>query len=232
MRRVKFRFKHDVRLFYAAASLALLVLSCSDDGGEDPLPVEPPVSEVLEEVITVPFFIENDMGAMPTSPDEVIYEIRDKEPIRDMDGNHMTFGDFSTVTGRIEVTCENNGVFIDVTLSGLVPNGVYTLWHVTFNDGGADPSQDMLNIRGIGAVGKGDGSDNFFIASPTGQAHITALSPTPADLSMIGDIKDCPLTNEEEWHVVGSYHMDGKTWGEELGPDGTVVEQFGFVFKN
>lgn len=212
-----------------ALGLLLLTGCSSDDEGN---PINEGTSEVLDEVTTIPFFIENELGEIPTEPSELIYEIREKVPIMDMDGIHMRLFDFSSVNGSIEVTCENNGVSINVELRGLVPNGVYTLWHVTFNEGGADPSKELLNIRGIGAVGKGDGSDNFFIASPTGTASLSAFSPTDQVLSMIGDIKPCPLTDEEEWHVVGSYHMDSKTYGPVLGPDGTVVEQFAFVFKN
>ncbi len=212
-------------------SMAMLLLaSCSsDDQGN---PGNNGTSEFSDEVVTVPFFIENETGDMPTEPSELIYEIREKEAIIDMDGIHMRLFDFSTVNGSVQVDCMEGGVNMDVSLRGLVPNGVYTLWHVTFKDGGADPSKEMLNIRGIGAVGKGDGSDNFFIASPTGTAQISAFSPTDQVLSMIGDIKPCPLSDEEEWHIVGSYHMDSKTYGPILGPDGTVVEQFAFVFKN
>ncbi|WP_422081919.1 hypothetical protein [Ulvibacterium sp.] len=215
----------------ATLSLSLFLLTaCNNDDGGDP--INEGTSEILEEVVTVPFFIENEVGETPSEPEELIYEIRKKVPVTDMDGTHMRLFDFSLVNGSIEVTCEDNGVDLEVTLRGLVPNGVYTLWHVTFKDGGADPSKEMLNIRGIGAVGQGDGSDNLFIASPTGTAKISAFSPTNRLLSMIGDIKSCPLTDEEEWHVVGSYHMDSKTYGPLLGPDGTVVEQFAFVFKN
>jgi hypothetical protein len=31
--------------------------------------------------------------------------------------------------------------------------------------------------------------------------------------------------------VVGAYHIDGQSHGPSLGPDGTEVEQFGFIFK-
>lgn len=229
MKKKHFKLRNMGRNVSLTALSLFLFVSCqSDDDGD---PVNEP-SEFLEEVVTVPFFIENDIGETPSAPDELIYEIRKKTPITDMDGIHMRLFDFSLVNGSVNVTCEEGGVNVEVALRGLVPNGVYTLWHVTFNEGGADPTKEMLNIRGIGAVGKGDGSDNFFIASPKGTANIAAFSPTGRALSMIGDIRECPLTNEEEWHVVGSYHMDSKTYGPLLGPDGTVVEQFAFVFKN
>lgn len=209
----------------------LIFVGCSNDDDSN-LPNGNEVSETSENVVTIPFFIQTELGELPSNPDDLIYDIRENEPIVDVDGNHMTLEEFSTVNGSIDVTCIENEVTIDVTLRGLIPHGVYTLWHVTFNEGGLDPAQELLNIRGIGAVGAGDGSDNYFIASPDGTARISAVSRTPNNLSMIGDIRDCPLVNEEEWHVVGSYHMDGKTWGPNLGPDGTVVEQFGFVFRN
>ncbi len=208
----------------------LFISACNNDDESSPTNQGP--SEFSDEVVIVPFFIENELGETPTEPTEVIYESRLKEPVMDMDGTHMRLFDFSLVNGSIEVTCEDNGVSMDVELRGLVPNGVYTFWHVTFKEGGLDPSKEMLNIRGIGAVGKGDGSGNFFIASPTGTATFSAFSPTGRVLSMIGDIEACPLTDEEEWHIVGSYHMDSKSYGPVLGPDGTVVEQFAFVFKN
>lgn len=212
-------------------TMTLLLLSACNNDDENS-PSDKGTSEFSDEMVMVPFFIENELGETPTEPTDLIYENRLGVPITDMDGTHMRLFDFSLVNGSIEVTCEDNGVSMDVELRGLVPNGVYTFWHVTFKEGGIDPSKEMLNIRGIGAVGKGDGSDNFFIASPTGTATFSAFSPTGRVLSMIGDIESCPLTDEEEWHIVGSYHMDSKSYGPVLGPDGTVVEQFAFVFKN
>jgi len=48
---------------------------------------------------------------------------------------------------------------------------------------------------------------------------------------MMGSIAGCALTGEFEWHVVGAYHIDGHDHGPQLGPDGSAVEQFGFMFK-
>lgn len=218
---------NQLSVFILALSILTGLASCSDDESDG----DQRVTAISNEVITIPFFIENEGRTTPVQPGETIYEIRKHDPINDMKGNHMTLADFSTVRGRAEVKCTSGGVDITVNLSGLIPGGVYTLWHVTFNDGGLDPSKDLLNIRGIGVIGKGDGTDNYFTASGNGTAQLSAFSPTPADLSMVGDIDACPLTDEVEWHIIGSYHLDGKTWGPNLGPDGTAVEQFGFVFK-
>ena len=64
-----------------------------------------------------------------------------------------------------------------------------------------------------------------------GEDVLSSVSPGQ-QLSMFGEIGHCGLTDEFEWHVVGTYHIDGKTYGPDLGPDGTVAEQFGFIFRN
>jgi len=66
-------------------------------------------------------------------------------------------------------------------------------------------------------------------ASADGKGKITAITPA-SDLSMAGTIGGCVLTDEYEWHVAGAYHLDDKSHGPDLGPDGTAVEQFGFIF--
>lgn len=37
---------------------------------------------------------------------------------------------------------------------------------------------------------------------------------------------------EFEWHLVGLYHIDSKTYGPVRGPEGTHAEQFAFIFKD
>jgi len=216
-------------MFYGLLALiSLTIASCDNDEGEI---VEIPKT-VNNEVITVPFFVQNENGIMPSSNDDLLYEFRLNNPVLDREGNHMTWADFSTVNGTASVTCLEGGFEVSMELTGLVPNGVYTFWNVTFHGEGMDTNAEMLNIRGIGCIGSNDGSENYFIASGDGKGSITAFTQTPANLSMIGDILSCPITDEIEFHIVGAYHIDSKTWGANLGPDGTVVEQFGFIFKD
>ena len=88
-------------------------------------------------------------------------------------------------------------------MTGLVPNGLYTIWNVTFDEGGMNPELEMLNINGIGCIGATDGSQNYFIASSTGTGHnLSPYTSAPQNLSMIGDINECPLTDETEFHVL------------------------------
>lgn len=190
-------------------------------------------STTNETVITIPFFVENDNREMPTALDDLIYENRLHNPVTAPDGRQLTWAEFGTVQGKAEAICRENGVEVALSLSGLIPNGVYTIWNVVFEAPGMDPTDPILGLDGLGAAGKGDGSDNAFVASATGEAQITMLSPG-GDLSMLSNIPmgQCPLTDNFEWHVVGAYHMDGQTYGGDLGPVGTGVEQFGFIFKN
>lgn len=118
-------------------------------------------------------------------------------------------------------------------MSGLIPHGVYTVWNVLFEPPGftgefVEPAFPA-NVVGIGPIGPRDGSRSAFLASASGEGSITAVTP-PGELGTVGSIQACAL-EEVEWHVVGLYHSDGKTYGPERGPAGTHAEQFAFVFK-
>ena len=210
-----------------AVTVAALLTNCTNDDDDFTGP-----SAINDTAITVPFFTINENGQIPTAADELIYEIRKQEPVLAPDGHHLTWGEFSTVKGKAEVKCKGNGVEATLELSGLIPNGVYTIWNVVFDAPGVDPTDPMLGLEGMGAAGIGDGSDNAFTASNQGTASITIFSPGgPLSVVSNTNLGNCPLTENFEWHIVGGYHMDGQTHGPVLGPDGTAIEQFGFIFK-
>ena len=209
-------------------AIGLFLTSCSDD---NETVIETPVPEATSDaVVNIPFFVVNANGELPSSPDDLLFDVRMKNPILAPDGHQVTWAEYSAVRGNISVECMDEGTYVNFRVTGLIPDGVYTVWNVTVKEPGFDPSAEMFNITGIGAAGRGDGSDNTFIANPDGTAEITIVSPG-GDLSMFGEIGNCGLTDQFEWHVVGAYHIDGKTYGPDLGPDGTVVEQFGFIFN-
>lgn len=210
-----------------AISGVLFCSSCSkDDDNQGP-------STSTDAVITVPFFVTNENGQIPSEANELIYELRKMNPITAPDGHQLTWGEFSSVRGMIDVQCMGESVEVSMELTGLIPNGVYTFWNVVFDAPGMDPTDPMLGLEGLGAAGVGNGSDNIIIASADGKGKITMNSPGGA-LSMVSntDLGNCPLTDNFEWHVVGAYHLDNQTHGPLLGPDGTAVEQFGFIFQN
>ena len=113
-------------------------------------------------------------------------------------------------------------------LSRLIPRGVYTIWNVVFKEPGFEPT--FANLIGLGALGVPSGTQNVFRASASGEGAVSAITEAGA-LSMKGSIGACAPNDEFEWHVVGAYHLDGQSHGASLGPDGTAVEQFGFIFK-
>jgi len=213
----------------------LFFASCSkdDDNNTDNAVPTPELiaSEASTSVVAVPFFVRNENQEMPSSPDDLLYEVRQNNPLIAPDGHQLTWGEFSNLQGDIDVECYDNGTKVTLNMKGLIPYGQYTIWNAVFDAPGLDPTDAMLGVDGLGAAGKGDGSDNAFVASAMGEGSITLTSPG-GDLSMIGSIGNCPLKEEFEWHVVGAYHMDGRAYGGDLGPDLTVAEHFGFIFKS
>ncbi len=209
--------------------------SCSDDEQVAIDPIEPPIEEKVtassDQVVNVPFFVVNEAGELPANPDDLLYDVRMNNPVLAPEGHQVTWGEFSAVRGALTAECRDEGTYVNFRVTGLIPNGVYTVWNVDVKDPGFDPAGEMFNIIGIGAAGRGDGSDNTFVATAEGVAEITLVSPG-GDLSMFGSIGNCALTDQFEWHIVGAYHIDGMTYGPDLGPDGTVVEQFGFAFRS
>ena len=122
----------------------------------------------------------------------------------------------------------NNGTQITLQLTGLIPNGVYTAWIVTFRSPGFDPT--FAKLSGLGTLGTSDGTHNILRASGTGEASLTTITPE-GKLSVMGKLEECALEDELEFHVVCAYHRDGATWGAGLGPNGNAVEQLAFIFR-
>lgn len=218
---------HLLKTALVLAITPMLLMGCKDDEGDAISPVT-----TNRDIITVPFFAVDENGQTPTEASQLIFESRLQNPVEDRDGNHLTWGDFGTVRGMASITCKGNGVEVTLDLSGLIPNGVYTIWNAVFQAPGMDTSDPLLGIDGLGAAGVGDGSDNTFVASPDGKGIITIYSPA-GPMSILPDLElgACPLSDNFEWHIIGSYHLDNLTHGPSLGPDGTVIEQFAFIFK-
>lgn len=220
---------HSIFKLKSLFSLVLIVAALASCNKDDDAFEGPTTSN--DNIVAIPFFVETADGQLPSDPSDLLYEIRKQEPVIAPDGHHVTWGEFSAIQGSASVKCTEKGTQAVINVSGLIPNGVYTIWNVTVKAPGFDPSKADFNITGIGAAGDGNGQDNVITASPSGTISITTKS-LGGSLSMFGEIGDCPISDEFEWHLVGTYHIDGKTYGRDLGPDGTVAEQFGFIFQN
>jgi hypothetical protein len=179
-------------------------------------------------IVQLPLFIQDAGGRLPTGASTPLFEVRAHNPILAPDGHQVTLGEFNAVDGIASVQCLGRGTSVTLRLSHLIPDGVYTIWNVVFRDPGFDPT--FGNMIGLGALGSASGTQNAFRASATGDASISAITQA-GPLSALGSIGACAPVDEFEWHIVGAYHIDGESHGPVLGPEGTAVEQFGFVFK-
>ncbi|MEO7801141.1 MAG: hypothetical protein ABIR81_04040 [Ginsengibacter sp.] len=142
------------------------------------------------------------------------------------DGHHITLGEFNRVSGYASIKCINKGTHVVIHLSGLIPNGVYTIWVVSFKSPGYEAT--LANLIGVGALGAGDGSKNSFTASAAGTGSLSAIMPA-GSLSEFGSVNDC-LSTEYQVQLLGAYHIDGLTHGGSPGDESTWVEQFVFQF--
>lgn len=183
--------------------------------------------------VVVPFFIEDaDFNDPVIGSETPLFTMAGHQPILAPDGHHVTLGEFNEVTGTSKVKCLPQGTQVNLHLKNLIPNGVYTIWSLTFQSPGFDGTlSSFVNLTGQGALASNDGSANTFTASASGEGQITRIVPS-GDLSVFGTLASCILTDEFEVHFVGVYHIDGMTYGAIPGPAGTYIEQFGFIYKN
>ncbi len=179
-------------------------------------------------IVHIPLFIQGAGGQPPAGPGSPLFEVRKGNPILAPDGHQVTLGEFNAVDGYATVQCVARGTLVTLQLANLIPRGVYTIWNVVFKAPGFEPT--FANLIGLGAIGSPAGTENVFRASASGEGAVSAITEA-GPLSALGSIGACAPTDQFEWHVVGAYHIDGQSHGPVLGPDGTAVEQFGFIFK-
>ncbi|MGD8321084.1 MAG: hypothetical protein PVJ02_11525 [Gemmatimonadota bacterium] len=165
-------------------------------------------------------------------------------PILAPDGHHVTAGEFSAVSGSIEVRCVESGTQVSMHLRGLIPHATYRVWLLKFKEPGFDigPPPDFSNVTGEGALGPADRSRNTFLASASGEGQITRIHPAGPLSETVPEppfanepAGRCLLTDEFEWHVVAAFQQPGQPGGQDVGPPalfpGTAVEHFTFIFR-
>ncbi len=172
----------------------------------------------------------------PTTP---IYSARgDQPPLLAPDGHQLTLGEFDRPQGLAVISCTGAGTHLTLTVSGLVPDGTYTLWNIVFQDPGFDGS--MGNAIGLGSFGANDGSDNSFTASSAGTGSISVMVPAgplsnvvPPRPDVSPDetyvVTEC-LLDEYQFHIDLNYHSDGEVYSIYPGPAGTWAIQAAIGF--
>ena len=147
-------------------------------------------------------------------------------PLVAPDDHHITLAEWQRAKGSALIKCGTRGTHAVLQLTGLIPNGVYTVWVATFQAPGLTP--DFANLIGLGALGEPDGSQNVVLASPQGTAALSVVHP-PGDFSIFGST-DC-LSDEFEVLLWLPLHLDGQTHGSVPGDECQLGFQGAFSFK-
>ncbi len=171
--------------------------------------------------------LKNADGDMPVDDAELVYArnvfeepIGELYPIEAPDGHHLTLGEWRQAKGTATASCDGEITKYSLSFSGLIPNGVYTVWHLLLDKRKeSDQSVSIENeLVGMGALGGGNGEFNNIIASPTGEGQLT-VEVAPGPMSLIGDHPACSITSLPGFFMVLNYHIDDKTHGIRPGPD-------------
>lgn len=159
-------------------------------------------------------------GGDPSTP---LFDAAKNNPVLAPDGHQVTLGEFRAVQGSMSAKCNKQGTRTRMHLAGLIPNGVYTAWILTFPAAGGDPVA-------VGALGNDNGLwTNIFVADKDGEADLSAINEA-GPLSAVGSVGGCWPSSEARVQIWGAYHLDGATHGSAPGPQGSWVQQFAFEF--
>ncbi len=121
----------------------------------------------------------------------------------------MTLGEWLRHSGTGTYSCQNRTGTLDLSFSGLVPNGVYTMWHAFMAIPPPVPFTGTLDLP----LGARDGSESVFTASADGTAQFEHT------------FQPC-LQMSDTWTtsmLAINYHSDGLTYGGHPGSFGDVA---------
>ena len=119
----------------------------------------------------------------------------------------ITLGEWLRHAGGGTYTCVNGTGTLDASFTGLVPDGVYTMWHAFVALPPTEPFSGFLDLP----LGARDGSESVFRAEADGTARF------------VHEFRPC-LQMSDVWTtalLAINYHSDGKTYGGSPGQFGT-----------
>ena len=168
--------------------------------------------------------VRNAAGSVPSGPSELLFAVnvftdQAMVPLLGPDGMQVTLGEWDNAAGTVDIYCDGDTSHLEFTFTGLLPEGVYTLW-VGPMDGNV--------ILGTGALGDGSGTDNVLDVDSNGDATIS-ISMEAGSLSVAGSLASCVLTSQVDIVLILDYHIDGKTYGSSPGADHTDVGHLLFI---
>ncbi len=118
-------------------------------------------------------------------------------PILAPDGHQVTLREWVRGFGEADINCIGEGTKYKMRFQGLIPNGVYTVFHFT----------NMGNGR---LATHPSGEDNStFQASPDGDAVLSVVA-TPGPMTLVGVTPQCSLTDLQREFFVVLYHIDSR----------------------
>jgi len=179
--------------------------------------------------------IKNSNRLNPQDQDEIyavnVFSDQQLVPIYAPDGHQLTLSEWKEAEGTARFRCIGRATFYEMEFSGLIPNGVYTVWVSPLLSQKTvqsvwTPNTDIL---GVGALGGSGGLKNIVMADELGNALLTGdMGSGP--LSNFGEITSCVLTSANGLAMILDYHIDGNTYGDTAGPDHTEVGHMIFLF--
>jgi hypothetical protein len=111
----------------------------------------------------------------------------------------LTLGEWLKHRGTGTYTCENGEGALRTTFTGLVPNGVYTMWHAFTALPATKPFSGFLDLP----LGARDGSTSVFVADNDGEA---AFNHTFRPCLQMTDVWTTAM-------LAINWHSDGRTYG-------------------
>lgn len=115
----------------------------------------------------------------------------------------LTLGEWLEHTGTGTYSCKNGIGHLDTEFSGLIENGVYTIWHTFTAIPATTPFSGYLDLP----LGARDGSTSVFVADAAGRATVShAFKPC----LQMSDVWTTSL-------LAINYHSNGKTYAGRPG---------------
>ncbi len=111
----------------------------------------------------------------------------------------MTLGQWLKHRGTGTYTCQDGQGTMRLEFSGLVPNGVYTMWHAFMALPPTEPFSGTLDLP----LGARDGSESVFTADADGNAVFEHSFAPCLEMSDVWTTSMLAI----------NYHSDGKTYG-------------------
>ena len=143
-------------------------------------------------------------AAVPTEHDPFNPEAVGPHPKGEPIG--MTLGQWLKHQGTGTYTCRNGEGSLEASFSGLVPDGVYTMWHAFIALPPTTPFSGTLDLP----LGARDGSESVFVADSDGKAAFEHTFKPCLELSDVWTTSMLAI----------NWHSDGKTYGADPGEFG------------